>query len=603
MELRRYWEIIVRRKWTLILSVLLVPVFTAAFLKIYSPIYSSEAKIWVLLTSVEHQFVTDLPSKVGDIGFSKSDNAMGTMEEMLKSKSSIGRVIKEMGLRDKHGKNYIQADFINPNKVKLLLQKTGVTIENTADSDVFVITGYSKDAAISREIADKVSKAFFDTFAEMYRKEARKALRAIELRRADVQNRLLVAERDLQEYKTKNELFDTSEQIKSLVSEIADLESKKKLDQETNIARLMIDNTPEHPDVKAAQQQLDAVKEQIETRRKIFNRVAETDRTAADLSRKVTNLKQVYNTLAINSETARTAIEMDLSNVFEFQPATMAEQAEDNQYFPPKKKKVWILASGLLGLLLGTFFLYLHEYVDENLWSPRETESSLNLKVIGTVPLVKKSERKIENLESSRLTESIHNLVSTVKLSKGSDPGKVISLVSVSRKEGKSLLGAYIAGVMASKNRKVLLIDGNLRSPSLDNIYNVPVNKGLSDYLQGKIAFDDAVHASTRSTPDIVTSGSLPLTNPQKYLASERFSDLMKEAKARYDVIVLDTPAAKEGSDALIISKHADDIYFVVGQGKTNKQAARDFVYALERAKITVFGVLLNKVKKGNTLS
>lgn len=637
-------------------------------------------------------FLKDVPNTFGVFNFLDSDNAMGSIEELMQSNTIIGQVIRDMNIRDKNGNLLTLDDFLDPNEIKLIRQKKGVDIDNITDSETFEVTGYSNNPSEAKEIADKVIRAFLGTFSEMYKNEAKKAKEVIEASIQDVEKRLKEAEQALEDYRTQNKVFDISTQISTLIAEISGLEAEKNtalrslqeskltletiressmgeregfkeaiaavedssivadykgqlLTLETQLARLAAERTAEHPDVKIIKNQIDVVKEaikkeisksfasrivekdafyndlttkyssavidtvrltargrilaeQIKEKQNRLDEIPEKEQRFNELSRKVDNLKSVYNALSFDREAAKSAEKMDLANAFVFQPPTLFENISDNLYFPPEKKTFHLVVATFIGMFFGIFLVFLLEYLDDSLWSPHEIEKSLNQKVIGVIPKVRRKDLDIGKIEGSSLTDSIYNLLANIKLFKGNEIGKVVSVISPTRYEGKSTLAVFIATALTKQGKKVMLLDGNLRYPALHTIFNVPNATGLSDYLSGDIGVEELITSSKVNNLDIITSGSRLLSSPQAYLDSVKSSEMMKTLAENYDFVLVDTPALLSGTDALILSKHVNDVFCVIAQGETSRKDAQRFMNAMKMSKINTRGIILNKVRE-----
>jgi succinoglycan biosynthesis transport protein ExoP len=691
MELRKYWEIICRRKWVLILSVILLPLFTYILFKIISPTYQSQAKLWVKVDTLQQKFIKDIPTEIGKFSFTDSDNAMGTIKEILVSEPVVGQVIREMNLRDKNGELFKVDDFANPNIFTLIFQKAGVGIDNISDSETFEITGYFGEPSKAKEISESVVRAFLDTFAKIYKKEAKEARKVIESRLMDVRERLKEAEQAVEDYRTQNKVYDIATQIKTLMAEISSLETERNtalhslqenkltletiresslgktekfkeaiatiedstmvttyktqlLTLETNRAKLTTELTAEHPDVKIVNSQIDVVKdalkkeisksfasrivetdafynalvakyssalidtvelrarekilaEQLKEKQKRFDEIPGKEKRFNELSREVDNLKSVYNSLDSNMETTKSAEAMDLANAVVVQPPILHENVNQNLYFPPEKKKFTMVLATFIGMFFGIFLVFLLEYLDDSLWSPHEIEKSLNQKVIGVIPKVRRKDLDIGKIESSLLTDSIYNFLANIKLFKGNELGKIISIVSTIKQEGKSVLASFMAILLANQGKKVMLIDVNLRYPVLHNFFNLPNRIGLSNYLAEDIQIQEMISSTSIKNLHVITGGLALVVSPQKYFDSEKFSELLKTLTSYYDNIILDTPAFINGSDALIISRHAEDTILVVAQGKTPQKKAQSFMDTMNMTKFKFSGVVLNMVK------
>jgi capsular exopolysaccharide synthesis family protein len=692
MELRRYWEIICRRKWTLIQAIVLIPLFAYIFMNVVSPIYQSKAKLWVKLNTIRQKFISNIPAEFGRLDFIETKNALATIEEILKSDAVIGKAIDEMGLKDKDGKIIRKNAFTNPNIVKLITQKKGVQIKLIADSEAFNIIGYSNETSEAKAIAEKVIEQFLNAVSKMYREEVEKAIKIITERMIDVESRLMAAEQAVSDYKTKNRLYNVENQTTTLISVASTMESelnstertlktakerlvavnetlgnqpeyrksqktiennpliedykKQLLGLELTLAKLRTELTTEHPDVKSQITQIEAVKSVIvkEIKRtfasqniernsyydELISRYCDTkidiitntvtikilarqlakkntklkiltakERELTRLSKEMDNLRTIYTTFFTNLESAKAVLDMDITNAVVIQPPTLFSNLKENLRFPPENKLRQTAAVTIIGALFGIFLVFFLEYIDDRIWNSQDVENALNYKIIHTVPKVKLSDLNIEKAESSLLTDNIYTLLANMKLFKGDGFGKVISVISTAKGEGKSTLAAFVSGVLAQQGKKVVLIDGNMRDPSLHYIFNLHHKAGLANYFLHDVKIQELRCLTSISNLNVITAGTVLISNPQKYLDSDKFSELVKFLMTDHDVILLDTPANVFGSDALLISKYAQDILFVAEQGKTPIQKAKEFMVAIERANIRVTGAVLNKVQKG----
>jgi len=425
---------------------------------------------------------------------------------------------------------------------------------------------------------------------------------------------------------------------------------KQLLSLELTLAKLLTERTTEHPDVKTQMSQMAAVKAKITNeiektfssqninRNSYYDELISTyynteiniikntaikniasrqiskmnaklkiltmkDRKLTHLSKEMDNLRSTYSSLFLNLEAAKSALCTDITNTVVIQPPLLFKNLKENLKFPPEKKGSRIVLAIIAGTILGFSLVFLLEYLDDSLWSNQEIENALNSKVVYNIPKVNVHNLNIVKIEDSLLADSIHNLLANIKLFKGNGCGKVISIVSSIKGEGKSTLAALISGTMAHHGKKVVLIDGNMRYPSLHNIFNLPSRTGLANYLLSDIKIQEMKCLTSIPNLDVITAGTVSITNPQKHIDSNKFFELIQTLTKDYDNVLFDTPAFVNGSDALLISKHAQDILFIIEQGKTPIQKAKEFMVAIEMANIKVTGVILNKVYKSILLN
>jgi len=163
--------------------------------------------------------------------------------------------------------------------------------------------------------------------------------------------------------------------------------------------------------------------------------------------------------------------------------------------------------------------------------------------------------------------------------------------------EGKSTITANLAIVNAQQEKKVLLIDADMRKPTVHYTFRLDNLRGLSNVLVGEHSLQEAVNTEVEDNLDILSSGPIP-PNPSELLASKRLKELISEAKEVYDIIIFDTPPVLAVTDAQILADSVDGTLLVIRSGKTEKEAALKAKEALEPAKAKLLGTVLNDREK-----
>jgi tyrosine-protein kinase Etk/Wzc len=593
MEFRRYWEILWRRKLLLIPFAVVIPLFTYLLLQSISPIYKSEGKLWIQMNALAPKYITTLPSQLGQLSFTNNDNALGTIEELLNSEAVVGRVIREMALRDKETRMLSTDDFINPGRLRLARQKQGVYIKKITDSDVFQVIGYSQDPVKAKEIADRVMQAFLDAFTDLYRSEAARAQKSLKASLSDVGARLRSAETALFNYRLSHNLASTDDQKKAIISEISTLESSNIATLEASLARVLAAKTREHPDATAILEQIKKINQQIGELQKLLAIITKSTQKEDELSREVVNLRTVYNTLVANIEATKSALALEMAQAFSIQRPMLYAEKGQNQYFPPRKKLVPLVAAFFVGMFLALFFAFLTDYVDDSIWEKDHIKDLINKKIFIPVPFGDTS-RSQQKARGSRIKESLSNLTAQIQQSP-LGRGKIFSVVSPSIGDGKTVVAAFLAGAFADQGKKTILVDGNMRNPAQHTLWNISGKNGLFDYLRDNILPEHiAAHPVTNSL-FIMTAGPDRMLYPQNALSSAKLELLFRTLATHYDAIVVDTPASESGPDALILSHHADGAVFVVSQGGTSRGKAADYMELLDTSSIPVIAVVMNK--------
>jgi capsular exopolysaccharide synthesis family protein len=196
----------------------------------------------------------------------------------------------------------------------------------------------------------------------------------------------------------------------------------------------------------------------------------------------------------------------------------------------------------------------------------------------------------------SQMAESYRALRTSLLLSNLGAPPKVIMVTSALPQEGKSTTSINTAVVLAQKGVRVLLIDADLRRPSIHKTLGMGPHSGLSNVLTGSTTIERAI-SRTAVLPNLfVLAAGTPPPNPAELLASANMKDLLVHLREQYDHIVIDTPPSLSVTDAVVLSPRADAVVLVIRSAQTTKVALRRSCDLLASVKAKVVGVLLNAV-------
>jgi len=199
--------------------------------------------------------------------------------------------------------------------------------------------------------------------------------------------------------------------------------------------------------------------------------------------------------------------------------------------------------------------------------------------------------------DNARGTEEYRTLRSRLYLLREKMPLKSLLITSALPKEGKSFTASNLAQVFGRQHgRRVLLIDADLRRPSIHKNLGMGPRSGLSNLLTGSAAIPQTIVPSTVLPNLFILPAGTPPPNPAELLASSNMRDLVAELRDQYDHIVMDTPPTLSVTDAVVLSSRADATILVIRCGQTTKQALRRARDILMQVNAHVAGVLLNAV-------
>lgn len=194
----------------------------------------------------------------------------------------------------------------------------------------------------------------------------------------------------------------------------------------------------------------------------------------------------------------------------------------------------------------------------------------------------------------SIISEQFRMIHTNIKFSVDDQKGKIFLITSPSSGDGKSTIAANLAVSVAQQKKKILLIDANLRSPVLHEIFNIPNTEGITDVLKGLTSLDETVHHTEIGRLDVLTGGKASI-NPVELLGSNRMEELLKTALKKYDVILIDSYSVIGLTDTQLLSRHCDGVVLVMQNGKTRFEKAFEAKKVLEFAKAKLVGVILNE--------
>ena len=194
----------------------------------------------------------------------------------------------------------------------------------------------------------------------------------------------------------------------------------------------------------------------------------------------------------------------------------------------------------------------------------------------------------------SPIAEAYRGIRTSIEFSNLDKNLQVITVTSSMQNEGKSTVLANLAVSFANLDKKVLIMEGDLRNPSVHRMFNISNIKGLTDILLQNKVFADCVHCTDVKNLHVLTCGAIP-PNPSEMLSSKKIRDFIESLREYYDYIFIDAPPIGIVTDAGIISTYTDGCIFVVGAGEADIEMAKVSKERLEKVGANILGVVLNK--------
>jgi polysaccharide biosynthesis transport protein len=256
----------------------------------------------------------------------------------------------------------------------------------------------------------------------------------------------------------------------------------------------------------------------------------------------------------------------------------------------------------LVGLIGGVLLALLFEHFDDTFKSPEEIERLLGTPIIGVIPLPSKSDTLTKEqlaLAShtdprSVFSEAYRSLRTALQFSTATGAPKVLHVTSSIAGEGKSTTSLNLAINFAQTGQSVLLIDGDLRNPSLHKHFGLDNSIGLSNHLVGNMEPENVTRLTTVPNLYFMPSGHLP-PNPAELLSSQRMISLLDMAKQHFTHIIIDSAPVLGLADALVLANICDGTVMVVEANATRKGSAKNSAKRLRSVRAHLIGSLVTK--------
>lgn len=416
--------------------------------------------------------------------------------------------------------------------------------------------------------------------------------------------------------------IDVSKEAEILLNESAQIErqlSELKLKQ----AELLTYYTAEHPLVVQINDQLAVLSTRRQEIKETVTRMPETQREFLQLSQDMDINREIYLTMLKNYEQLKIARAGEIGYV-------RVVDMPINTFKPiaPRRLVIWAL-SLIIGTLVGSLLVLAKSLLRNTVKDPERLEEKTGVPVIATIPRSKTSINLMKNNKNSRRLlamvdrhglsyEGIKSLRTSLMFAmppmskvasvfgelerdEASKQGKIIAISGEAPGIGKSFISSNLAETFSQLNKKVLIIDGDMRRGELHKIFTISQSNGLGDYLTEKDAtLANFIHPTSFEFIDFMPRGKHP-NNPASLLSTDKFSNMLVQLVAIYDYIIIDTPPVLAVSDAIIIAQYADKVLMVTRYNHSVEGQLAYAVKQMSKANVTVDGIVLNDMVQGIT--
>lgn len=261
-------------------------------------------------------------------------------------------------------------------------------------------------------------------------------------------------------------------------------------------------------------------------------------------------------------------------------------------------KTRFIILAAVLGSLLGIGVGLLVEILTDRYHAPDELKSGARLPVLGQIPLQPQPIFTADQQLSPLFLESFQSLLTRVNLLSASQPLRSLTISSATPEEGKSTVALYLAQAAASLGQRVLLVDADLRRPTLHERLSVPNDLGLTDLLSDNdVSLKQVIR---RRSPDsslyVITAGSMA-PNPIRLLTSPRMQEVARQCAGLFDLVIYDTPPIMNLADSSVIAAYTNGTLIVASLGQLQRKQLSEALESFRVSNLPILGIVANRVR------
>ncbi|MGF1484805.1 MAG: GumC family protein [Opitutales bacterium] len=334
------------------------------------------------------------------------------------------------------------------------------------------------------------------------------------------------------------------------------------------------------------------------------DRVAEQEATILELA----ELRVAYSSLVDELEVAKTLHQQLVLRVnqLSIDLAVNRPKLQQISEATPPLRPTWPklslnLAIGIIGGgVCGLGLVFVLAFFDDRVKSAHDVENVLGLPLVGVVPRMKginspEKARAVASNMDRRITEAFRGIHSSLRINELSKNAKTILSTSTVPSEGKSFVTTNLALTYAIHGEKVLVVDCDLRMPSVGKSLDLPETKGLSQVLEGSLPVDEAIYQDVYPNLDVLLAGGKS-RNPTQALTSKSFDDLLLQLQEKYDRVIIDSPPIAAVSDALNMLQHVDGVIYLIKFNAVKRKTVKANIRRLVEANVPIFGAILNQI-------
>ncbi len=560
---------------------------------------------------------------------------------------------------DKTGKFKFKKYIYEEEKLKTVLNELNKNLkvkQASPKASIIVISFEDNIAKRAQEYVNALAEAYIKQSIERKTKEATKRISFIDKQLKIITKNLKESEDKLEDYKKRSNIINLSTKAKSAIEQSAKLETQlTKISLEREVVQtlynqvksgkglesisivgmgqdgnslismvqqlqnaivkkrmLLQEYTNAHPDViKVTSQIIELKRSILRSIKNTLKLLKEREAYAKEELRKqnmqisklpksekvLTNLKRRF---LVNEKIYSYLLEKRSESSIIKASTISSNRIIDRAEVPDKpvkpKKKLIVIGGATVGLILGIVLAFFKSLTNDKIESKEDIEKLTSVPIVGTITHTeyKSDTVAVANSPKSAIAESFRSLRTNLQFMVREDK-KTISISSTISGEGKTFTAVNLATIISMTGQNTIIINVDMRKPTLYKKFGLKNSKGMSTYLSGKSLLYEVIQQTEYENLDVITSGPIP-PNPSELINSKAFKELMTRLQDVYEVIILDTPPIGLVSDARVVMDLCDINLYVVRENYSKKVFLEN-LESLKEEQIKGLGIVYNDIK------
>ncbi|MFC5520232.1 polysaccharide biosynthesis tyrosine autokinase [Polaromonas jejuensis] len=481
-----------------------------------------------------------------------------------------------------------------------MLQKDMNIAEQGKQSGVISTSLQGADPARIAKVLNEVGTLYVRQNVERKAAEAEKSINFLDTQLPQLRKELEASENKFNQFRNQNGTFDLGTEAKVILDQGIKLQTSL-IELQQKRKELEARFTAQHPSIQTIDAQINSINRELGAMSGKVKTFPNVEQDLLRLTRDVKVNNELYTNLLNSFQQLRLVKEGKVGNVRIVDVAAVPER-------PVKPQSAQVVAlAAVLGLLAGLALAFLRNSLRPGIKDPTDIEQHAGLHVFATVPHSDAQVRQAKAIKvktpgthvlavidpQDPVVESLRSLRTALQFAMLEASNNIVLITGPTPGIGKSFTSVNFAAVLGAANKKILLIDADLRKGHLNQYFGQGRERGLSEVVSGSVPLADALRHNVAPNVDFLATGTLP-PNPAELLMTPATQALLKQLAGQYDLVIIDTPPVLAASDTAILAPLAGAVFMVARAEVTSLGELQESAKRLSHSGVQTRGVIFN---------